>query len=100
MRLCGETQYSQTGYITSGVVGKKNLQSAYQGTKTRKQTSTNNNEYLLLFYGNKGYRNMPPCYVMCTLPILFLILATTVGLKVKTPLHAGQQICYTHKGAV
>jgi len=88
MRLCGEIQYSQTSHDNRG--GGKNLQFACHVTKTRKQTSTNNIEYLLLFYGKKGYTNTPQCYVMCTLRILFLILATIVGLKLKTLLHTGQ----------
>jgi len=40
-------------------VGRKKPQFARQVTKARKQTSTHNIERLLLFYGNKGYTNMP-----------------------------------------
>jgi len=74
-------------------VGGGNLQFACQVPKTRKQTRTHNIEYLWLFYGNKGYTNMSQCYVMCTLPILFLILAAKVGLKLKTLLHTWQPPC-------
>jgi hypothetical protein len=51
----------QTTYDNRG--GKKNPQFACQVTKARKQAHTHNIEYLLFFYGNKGYTNMPQCYV-------------------------------------
>jgi hypothetical protein len=47
-------------------------------------THTENMQYLLHFYGNRGYANAPHCYVACTLPVIlwfgtikFMILLLT-----------------------
>jgi hypothetical protein len=33
-----------------------------------------NMQYLLLFHGNSGFMNVPQSYVICTLPLLVVIL--------------------------
>jgi hypothetical protein len=41
--------------------------------KLRLQTYTQNMYYFLPSHGNNGYTNMPKCYFICTLPVLFKI---------------------------
>jgi hypothetical protein len=45
-----------------------------------KATNTHS-EYLMLFHDNNGYANAPLCYVMRTLPLLFVVYFATLSLR-------------------
>ena len=52
--------------------GAENMRFACRITKARIQTYTQNMQYLSFLCCNNGYANVPQCYVLRTLPVVFL----------------------------
>ena len=58
-------------------------------TRARKHAQTDQYVILLLFHSNNGFANTPHCYVIRTLPVLFIMVETAAPTIIGTsPCHA------------